>query len=59
MIRNGSIRLLTAVLALSGLATSAHAQQVSEAHIRELIKQAAAGVAISAQAQAMTPANSP
>jgi outer membrane protein TolC len=56
MIRNGSIRLLTAVLALSGLATSAHAQQVSEAHIRELIKQAAAGVATTAQAQAMTPA---
>jgi outer membrane protein len=55
MIRNGSIRLLTAVLAFSGLATSARAQQASEAHIRDLIKQAAAGVATSAQAQTMTP----
>jgi hypothetical protein len=30
MIRNGSIRLLTAALAFSGLATSARAQQVSD-----------------------------
>ena len=40
MTRNGSIWMLTAVLALSGLATPARAQ-VSEARIRELIKQAA------------------
>jgi len=56
MIRNGSIRLLTAALAFSGLATSARAQQVSDTRIRELIKQAAAGVATNTQAQAMTPA---
>ena len=41
MTRKGSIGMLTAVLALSGLATPARAQQVSEARIRELIKQAA------------------
>ncbi len=41
MTRNGSIWMLTAALALSGLATPARAQQVSEARIRELIKQAA------------------
>ena len=40
MTRNG-IWILTAALALSGLATPARAQQVSEARIRELIKQAA------------------
>src|ERR1700712_132995 len=40
MTRNGSIWMLTAVLALSGLATPARAQ-VSESRIRELIKQAA------------------
>jgi hypothetical protein len=40
MTRNGSIWLLTATLALSGLATPARAQ-VSESRIRELIKQAA------------------
>ena len=40
MTRNGSIWILTATLALSGLATSARAQ-VSESRIRELIKQAA------------------
>jgi outer membrane protein len=39
MTGNGSIWMLTAVLALSGLATPARAQ-VSEARIRELIKQA-------------------
>jgi outer membrane protein len=39
MTRNGSIWMLTATLALSGLATPARAQ-VSEARIRELIKQA-------------------
>jgi outer membrane protein TolC len=55
MIRNGSIGLLTAALALSGLATSARAQQLSDTHIRELIKQAAAGVATT-QAQPATPA---
>lgn len=40
MTRKGSIWMLTAVLALAGLATPARAQ-VSEARIRELIKQAA------------------
>jgi outer membrane protein len=40
MTRNGSIWMLTATLAFSGLATPARAQQVSEARIRELIKQA-------------------
>ena len=40
MTRNGSIWMLTAALAVSGLATPARAQQVSEARIRELIKQA-------------------
>jgi outer membrane protein len=41
MTRNGSIWMLTAALVMSGLATPARAQQVSEARIRELIKQAA------------------
>ena len=41
MTRNGSIWMLTAALALSGLATPARAQQVSESRIRELITQAA------------------
>src|SRR3954469_21491177 len=40
MTRKGSIWMLTSVLALSGLAAPARAQ-VSEARIRELIKQAA------------------
>jgi outer membrane protein TolC len=40
MTRNGSIWMLTAALAFAGLATPARAQQVSEARIRELIKQA-------------------
>ena len=40
MTRNGSIWMLTAALAFSSLATPARAQQVSEARIRELIKQA-------------------
>src|SRR6476661_4147916 len=40
MTRKGSIGMLTAVLALSGLATPARAQPVPEARIRELIKQA-------------------
>jgi outer membrane protein len=40
MTRKGSIWMLTAVLALSGLATPARAQ-VSETRLRELIKQAA------------------
>ena len=56
MKRNGSIGLLTAVLAVSGLATSARAQQLSDTHIRELIKQAAAGVATNPQAQSPAPA---
>src|SRR6185295_7524496 len=45
MIRNGSIRMLTAAaafFALSGAAVPARAGQVSDARIRELIKQAAA-----------------
>ena len=41
MTRNGSIWMLTAALALLGLATPARAQQVSESRIRELITQAA------------------
>jgi outer membrane protein len=41
MTRNGSMWMLTAALAFSGLATPARAQQVSEARIRELIKLAA------------------
>jgi outer membrane protein len=41
MTRTGSIWLLTATLALGGLATPARAQQISDAHIKELIKQAA------------------
>jgi outer membrane protein len=45
MTRNGSTWMLTAALALSGLATPARAQQVSEARIRELIKQASEQVA--------------
>jgi len=40
MTRNGSIWMLTAVVALSALATPARAQ-VSETRLRELIKQAA------------------
>jgi outer membrane protein len=45
MTRNGSIWMLTAALALSGLATPARAQQISESRIRELIKQASEQVA--------------
>ena len=45
MTRNGSIWMLTAALAFTGLATPARAQQVSEARIRELIRQAADRVA--------------
>ena len=41
MTRNGSIWMIAAALVLSGVATPARAQQVSEARIRELIKQAA------------------
>jgi outer membrane protein TolC len=41
MTRNGYIWILTAALALLGAVTPARAQQVSEARIRELIKQAA------------------
>jgi outer membrane protein len=44
MTRNGTISTLTtavALLALSGVATPARAEQISEARIRELIKQAA------------------
>src|SRR5438552_929765 len=41
MTRNGSIWMLTAALALTGVATPARAQQITEARIRELIKQAA------------------
>ena len=41
MTRNGSIWMITAALVLSGVATPARAQQVSEARIRELISQAA------------------
>jgi outer membrane protein TolC len=37
--------MLTAALALSGLATPAHAQQVSDARIRELVKQASEQIA--------------
>ena len=43
MTRNGSTRTATAVLALAGLiglAAPAHAQQISDARIRELIKEA-------------------
>ena len=43
MIRNGSTRTATAALALAGLiglAAPAHAQQISDARIRELIKEA-------------------
>jgi outer membrane protein len=40
MTRNRSIWMLTAALAFSSLATPARAQQVSDARIRELIKQA-------------------
>ena len=46
MTRNGSIWMLTTALALSGIASPARAQQTSEARIQELIKQAAARVAI-------------
>jgi outer membrane protein len=45
MTRNGSIWMLTAALALSGVATPARAQQTSDARIRELIKQASEQVA--------------
>jgi outer membrane protein TolC len=45
MTRNGSIWMLTAALALSGLASPARAQQLSETRIRELITQAAERVA--------------
>jgi outer membrane protein len=41
MTRNGSILMLTAALSFAGIATPARAQQISEARIRELIKQAA------------------
>jgi outer membrane protein len=41
MTRNGSIWILTAALALTGVATPVRAQQITEARIRELIKQAA------------------
>jgi outer membrane protein len=45
MTRNRSIWMLTAALALTGIAAPARAQQVSETRIRELITQAAARVA--------------
>jgi outer membrane protein len=45
MTRNGSIWMLTATLALSGLASPARAQQPTDTRIRELIKQAAVGIA--------------
>jgi outer membrane protein TolC len=45
MRRNGSIWTLTAILACSGLAAPAHAQQISDARIHELIVQAADRVA--------------
>ena len=45
MTRNGSIWMLTAALALSGVATPARAQQISDARIRELVKQASEQVA--------------
>jgi len=45
MRRNGSLWILTAAVALAGVATSARAQEISEARIRELIKQAADRVA--------------
>jgi outer membrane protein len=41
MTRNGTIRTLTAALMCASLATPAAAQQMTEARIRELIKQAA------------------
>ena len=41
MTRNGSIWMVTAALALTGVATPARAQQISEARIHELIRQAA------------------
>jgi outer membrane protein len=50
MTRNATISTFTtaaALLALSGIATPARAQQISEARIRELIKQAADRAAIS------------
>src|SRR5471030_996695 len=45
MTRNGSIWVLTGALALTGIATPARAQQLSDARIRELIKQAGEQVA--------------
>ncbi len=45
MTRNGSIWMLTAALACAAVAAPARAQQMSEARIRELIKQAADRVA--------------
>ena len=45
MTRNGSIWMLTAALALTGIATPARAQQLSDARIHELIKQASEQVA--------------
>jgi outer membrane protein TolC len=45
MTRNGSIWMLTAALALSGVATPARAQQASDSRIRELIKQASEQIA--------------
>ena len=54
MTRNGSIWMLTAALALSGLATPARAQQVSDVRLRELIKLAtersAGGIVLPQQA---------
>ncbi len=56
MTRNGSIGMLIAVLALTGLASRAGAQQTSDTRIRELIKEAAAGVASGiAQTQQIAP----
>jgi outer membrane protein TolC len=45
MRRNQSIVTLTVAFAFAGVATAAHAQQISEARIHELIKQAAERVA--------------
>ncbi|OFW18135.1 MAG: hypothetical protein A3F69_03230, partial [Acidobacteria bacterium RIFCSPLOWO2_12_FULL_66_10] len=45
MRRNGSIWVLTTAFVFAGVATTARAQQISEARIRELIKQAADRVA--------------
>jgi outer membrane protein TolC len=57
MTRNGTIWTLTAALVCASLATPARAQQLSEARIRELIKQAAERTVIGVAVDPQQPAS--